>query len=376
MSGTMFRAVATTRLGAELKADSRRHHLLIAGTGRAGTSFLVRYLAEAGLETHLQARGEQAVWYDEVNAGLEDLPISGVSGPMPYVIKSPATAEVIDDVLTDPEIVLDTVIVPVRDLTEAASSRVITELAALHRTTPWMTRLSKTWSVQGHTPAGVLYSLDPLDQARILAVGFHRLIERLVATGTPIVFLSFPRFVLDENYLWTQLKPLLEPAVDRERARRAYAAIADRRKVRTGDELAVAAGHTPAEENGDRLASLDRIALARELDRVRGELARLAQALSAANARADGAETAYNAIQASRFWRSTAIPRRIVRWFGRNRHTRRAGPMASPPGGYRSTVEPGSRHERRPDGRGGSATSDGSAADAAAGSARFRRRPD
>ena len=31
----------------------RRRHLLIAGTGRAGTSFLVRYLAELGLDTHL-----------------------------------------------------------------------------------------------------------------------------------------------------------------------------------------------------------------------------------------------------------------------------------------------------------------------------------
>jgi hypothetical protein len=30
-----------------------RRHLLIAGTGRAGTSFLVRYLSALGLETEI-----------------------------------------------------------------------------------------------------------------------------------------------------------------------------------------------------------------------------------------------------------------------------------------------------------------------------------
>ncbi len=52
-----------------------RHHLLIAGTGRAGTSFLVRWLAAAGLRTHL-ASHDTPMWDDDANAGLEDLPVS------------------------------------------------------------------------------------------------------------------------------------------------------------------------------------------------------------------------------------------------------------------------------------------------------------
>src|SRR5208337_3522572 len=39
-----------------------RRHLIIAGTGRAGTSFLVRYLTELGLDTILTREGEAAWW--------------------------------------------------------------------------------------------------------------------------------------------------------------------------------------------------------------------------------------------------------------------------------------------------------------------------
>jgi len=37
-----------------------QRHLVISGTGRAGTSFLVRWLTEMGLDTHLSRRGADA----------------------------------------------------------------------------------------------------------------------------------------------------------------------------------------------------------------------------------------------------------------------------------------------------------------------------
>ena len=50
-----------------------RRHLIIAGTGRAGTSFLVRYLTELGLDTIPTREGEAAWWDVEANAGLETI---------------------------------------------------------------------------------------------------------------------------------------------------------------------------------------------------------------------------------------------------------------------------------------------------------------
>ena len=43
-------------------------HLFIAGTGRAGTSFLVRYLTALGLDTRLTRHGEEG-WDEEAHAG-------------------------------------------------------------------------------------------------------------------------------------------------------------------------------------------------------------------------------------------------------------------------------------------------------------------
>jgi hypothetical protein len=72
---------------ASLARQSPEKHLIIAGTGRAGTSFLVRYLTELGLDTTLARNGERAGWDAEANAGLENLLVWGEK--LPYVVKSP-----------------------------------------------------------------------------------------------------------------------------------------------------------------------------------------------------------------------------------------------------------------------------------------------
>ncbi len=182
-----------------------RHHLLIAGTGRAGASFLVRWLAAAGLKTHL-ATHDTPVWDDDANAGLEDLPIVADWKSAPYVMKSPWLVEVIDDVLANPRIVLDAVMIPVRDLTKSAASRVVQELQSAHRKNPWLSGLTHSFEQWGTTPGGVVYSLDPVDPARLLAVSFHRLVQRLVRADIPIVLLDFPRLALDAEYLFGKLR--------------------------------------------------------------------------------------------------------------------------------------------------------------------------
>jgi hypothetical protein len=90
------------------------------------------------------------------------------------VIKAPWIGEYIDEVLACPYIRIDAAILPVRDLVEAATSRTILELRAVHQTAPWMAQRGNTWESWGVTPGGTIFSLNPMDQARILAVGFHR----------------------------------------------------------------------------------------------------------------------------------------------------------------------------------------------------------
>lgn len=259
-------------------AEAPAHHLLIAGTGRAGTSFLVRYLSALGLDTNLARRGDNAVWDDRANAGLEDLLLPDPSR-LPYVVKSPWTHEFIEELLHCGKVRLDAVILPMRDLVEAAASRATLEMQAAHRELPWMARLEHTWESFRHTAGGIVYSMSPIDQARLLAVGFHRILEQLVQADVPVVLMSFPRFVEDADYLFDKLAPVLGAGVSRDAARQAHAALADPAKVRVGRELQSATEAAPGLTlRGPSLVQLDRAALARTLTETRRQVETITEA--------------------------------------------------------------------------------------------------
>lgn len=95
-----------------------RHHVIISGTGRTGTSFLVQLLTDLGLETGYHP-GQTELPPAE-RAGLErDIRLSHA----PYIVKNPALCEYIDEVLSNPLIKINHAIVPVREFTSAAVSR-------------------------------------------------------------------------------------------------------------------------------------------------------------------------------------------------------------------------------------------------------------
>jgi len=275
-----------------------RHHLLIGGTGRAGTTFLVKYLAACGLETHL-AKHPNSLVDEGAHAGLEDV---ALDNPDPgYVLKSPWLYEYVERVLADDRIAIDAVIIPIREIVEAASSRTLNELRARYADESVPDELHR-WETWGQTPGGIVYSLNPIDQARLLALGFHELIQVLVKHDIPMVLLDFPRFIKDADYLYRKLRPLIGDKVDHVRALGAHREVADPSLVRVGKELAaevtldqvgdLAAGLMPA--FGSRASAiefpshalLDRTALRRELDKSRARIAQLDEQLAGATSQA------------------------------------------------------------------------------------------
>jgi hypothetical protein len=233
------------------------HHLLIGGTGRAGTSFLVRLLHEVGLETHLSREGGERDWSEEANAGLEDVLRAGSAAP--YVVKSPWLYEWIDPLL-ETDFVIDGVILPMRDLTDAAGSRTILEYQHMHRVTPHLADQKTTWDSWGVVPGGIVYSTHPLDQARLLAAGFFKLVQRLTESAIPMYFAAFPRLVTDPEYLYDQIRLSLPQSVSREHFIAAHKRVADPNKVRVGPKPAT----TPVEA--------ENLALKREIKRLRAEI--------------------------------------------------------------------------------------------------------
>ena len=82
------------------------------------------------------------------------------------------------------------------------ASRVILELHNRYQHNyGFASQVEDTWRDWATTAGGVTYSLEPLDQARILAHSLHRIIESLLDQEIPIHFLKFPRFAEDIEYL-------------------------------------------------------------------------------------------------------------------------------------------------------------------------------
>ena len=125
----------------------------------------------------------------------------------------------------------------------------------------------------GRVPGGVIYSLNPIDQGRLLAVGFHHLLQRLVAADVPVILLAFPRFVHEPAYIFEKLRSVLPPELDQATAIAAHGRVAERAKVRVGAELRANAPHSAQVVRYEDAETLDAVAMRRELTRMRGELA-------------------------------------------------------------------------------------------------------
>ena len=232
-------------------------------------------MTELGLDTTLSRNGDHSDWDVEANARLENLLVSGDN--LPYVVKSPWISEYIDQILGEKRFRIDAFIVPVRDLVEAATSRVVLEQRSIHQHNPWMAdRLDKTWETYGHTAGGLVYSLNPLDQARLLAVQFHRLVLKASEAGIPIVFPVFPRIATDWEYLHKCLRPILPRDISEDAARAAHASVANAAKIRVTREIFKGAPGNAAYRRQPRPEphypspiEVDNIALRREISRLR-----------------------------------------------------------------------------------------------------------
>lgn len=269
--------------------ESKRRHAVIAGTGRAGTTFLVQFLDSCGIETGSTSR------YDErANAGLE-IPLHDSNAP--YLTKDPWFYLYCES-LDLQEIHIDVLILPMRDLAEATSSRLVQEKSRVIEGMPDHFALADSYGV---VPGGSIYSLEPLDLERILATGFYRVLYWAVSHDIPIIFLDFPRLVEESAYLIDQLWPWLSQFSSRENAERAFT-----RTARTEKVTARGSGQETVSESDFRALQLVIRDLQRELVEVRDVRNQLQ--LVTERYRLEKV-----AMENSRLWRFTKVLRKLVR---------------------------------------------------------------
>ncbi|WP_374659316.1 hypothetical protein [Inhella sp.] len=183
-----------------------RHHLVIAGTGRAGTTFLVELLTDLGLDTGYAP--DEVAWHKNAlaHAGLEhDIRKPGC----PYVVKNPAFADYAPEVFARSDLRVDRLIVPVRQLVDAAQSRRRMQAINQARMSRW--RRLKHWLRPRLIAGGLVYtrSSEPGAQEAMLAQKFFDLVLAATVAEVPITFLHFPRLVQDAHYLYGALRPVL-----------------------------------------------------------------------------------------------------------------------------------------------------------------------
>jgi hypothetical protein len=169
-----------------------RRHVIISGTGRAGTTFLVQLLTKLGLDTGFRDPAEGVL--ANCDAGME---VDIRSPDAPYIVKNPWLCDHLDEVLRGGQVAIDHALVPIRDLFAAAQSR------------RDVTARSDPSRFGGDVPGGLWHTTDPASQEAVLAGQLYKLLHALEAHEIPTTMLHFPRIVRDPGYLRRKLGPLL-----------------------------------------------------------------------------------------------------------------------------------------------------------------------
>jgi hypothetical protein len=182
-----------------------RHHVVISGTGRAGTTFLVEILTHLGLDTGFTPQEVDIYRHKNARAGLEhDIREDG----SPYVIKNPKFCDHIGEVLKTSDIIVDHVFIPMRDLRAAAESRRL----VFRETVSGFALLKRLrFKIKPkEIPGGLWDGKNERNQEAILLHRLYKLILALSGTTIPVTLLQYPLILRDSSYLYEKLRPILE----------------------------------------------------------------------------------------------------------------------------------------------------------------------
>lgn len=214
--------------------------IVIAGTGRCGTTFLVQLLTLLGLPTGIEHKNGQWLmthfqqatmdrngmatfvnrqapprWtpvggmIPDVRAGLE-YHVSYADNveslsTLPKIIKNPRLSFMLGRLLRESRIDLDYVLACVRDLREVAASKM--ESGKKHAQERY-------------------YHKSRRDVRKDSAAQLGEMAASLVLHEVPHTFIAFPRMVYDPEYLFVQLQPVLRCQIEPKDFHEAHAELA------------------------------------------------------------------------------------------------------------------------------------------------------
>jgi hypothetical protein len=169
-------------------ASSPEHKVIITGTGRSGTTFLVRLLGALGLDTGISDGNYGKKYFENCHAGLE---FNLLDEKTPYIVKNPALCDTLGPALATGRFVIDHAYIPIRELKSVAASR------------------AAVGGAHGSKPGGLWRTAEPANQEAVMGEMLHTLMHTLAAHDIPHTFILFPRMVTDPAYTFRKLEFLM-----------------------------------------------------------------------------------------------------------------------------------------------------------------------
>ena len=170
--------------------------ILITGTGRCGTTFLIKLFSFLDFNTGFNKANYKLSIYPNCNSGMEREYNENY-----YVLKHPTFMTDIDKIVKDTSITIKNVIIPIRDFKMSAKSRVN----------------------HGDQPGGLWCAEDELSQ-----IDFYKnILTNYIVISTKYdintIFIDFDKMIKDKTYLFNKLKNILdEKNIDLETFSRVY----------------------------------------------------------------------------------------------------------------------------------------------------------
>jgi len=205
-----FKQIAKNKL---LMITNRRfdNKIIITGTGRAGTSFLMVLLTRLGFDTGFEPFNED--FSDQIRAGCEYKMFvknknkqKDIFSKAPKILKHPEYCFRLFDFLSNKSLGVKHVIIPVRDLKQSAQSRIKANLF---------------WEIPG-----INKKADGLE-GQLLAItwALGKLVATLIIYNIPHTFMHFPKLTQDKNYCFNKLKPVF-PSLNKQKFNKIFISLA------------------------------------------------------------------------------------------------------------------------------------------------------
>ena len=170
--------------------------ILITGTGRCGTTFLIKLFTFLDFDTGYDRNNYNEFIFSNCNSGMEKEYTDNY-----YVIKNPIFITNIEEIVKNTSIIIKNVIIPIRDLQMSAKSRVS----------------------HGFATGGLWNAQDELSQIEF----YKNILTNYICISTKYdintIFIDFDKMINDKTYLFNKLKNILdEKNIDLETFSRVY----------------------------------------------------------------------------------------------------------------------------------------------------------